>query len=68
MLDIEEIRHLLKSFYERCSFIRAAGGVSLESVVDHKATVPDGWIFDPDTNYYIPPNLLLDDQNDHTTH
>lgn len=50
-IDTEEI---LNEMFARVREIKALGGVALMDVVDHMASVPEGWVLDPMTSYYVP--------------
>lgn len=58
-LGSKYVAETIERFFERCRLARAAGGIALESVVDGKTKVPDGWWFDWQTEYYLPPNFAF---------
>ena len=60
-LTTEMIADIWGELLHRVSSIRAAGGVSVRDVVDG-TPIPDGFVLDVATEYYIPANLHLDDQ------
>lgn len=51
-LIVQENRH-------RCINARDQGGIALEDVVEGKAVVPEGWILDGATDYFLPPGARL---------
>lgn len=58
-LGVDDVRQRMVYYEARVSICRAAGGISREEVLDNVATVPDGWVEDVATCYWIPPNLHL---------
>lgn len=56
MLTPEIVTDVLNGFWSRCAEARMAG-IPLYEVVDHIRAVPDGWWFDHDTAYYLPPGF-----------
>lgn len=60
-LTAEFVQQILASFLRRSEMIRLAGGVALKDVVDGTAIVPDGWVIDYETQFYIPPGLVFCD-------
>lgn len=58
-ITADDVKRVLSEHQRRVSAILAAGGIALYLVVDQRATVPDGWVLDTDTDFYIPPNLDL---------
>jgi hypothetical protein len=50
---------ILKCFERRCQAARNAGGVSQEEILDNLKTAPKGWTWDPYTNFWLPPNVVL---------
>lgn len=57
-MDRDEIAEEMREFFAFAERIRMIGGVALETVMDGKATVPDGWVLEPCLNYYVPPSFL----------
>ena len=53
------IEDTLKKFFDRCETVKLAGGLSMLEVVEGKP-VPPGWYLDWQTDYYLPPNVILD--------
>lgn len=53
------IRQVLTYFFRRCELVKAAGGLALKDVLDG-AEIPEGWIYDTETDYYLPPNAIID--------
>lgn len=58
-ITAEEIEGVWAAFIHRVVAIRMAGGISSKSVLEGES-IPDGWVLDMATEYYIPPNLLLE--------
>ena len=57
-LTKDYVRGVLQEFSVRCEAVRDVGGVALKDVTDKTAVVPDGWVLDYETYYYIPQNLM----------
>lgn len=55
----EHIRQVLTYFFRRCELVKAAGGIALVDIVNG-AEIPEGWIYDTETDYYLPPNAIID--------
>ena len=59
IITADDVRNIIASHQRRAAAIVAAGGIPLYEVVDNIKTVPDGWVLDSETQFYIPPNLDL---------
>jgi hypothetical protein len=60
-LTADDVRRAMAAMNDRCHSVRAAGGIPLYLVVDALRTVPVGWVLDPYTDYFVPPNLHLNE-------
>ena len=54
----EEIEQVILNFFVRCRSAENAGGITLRDAVNG-TEIPEDWKLDPDTNFYIPQNVLL---------
>ena len=54
-----DVENILAAQQRRVAVILAAGGIAHMLVVDHRAVVPNGWVLDQETYFWIPPNLDL---------
>lgn len=53
----EFVSGVLGQHFRRCDAARAIG-VSMQAAVEG-AEIPDGWTLDPETEYFLPPNVVL---------
>jgi hypothetical protein len=58
--EIDAIEGIFEGLLRRVQTITSAGGVSRKDIMDGKKK-PCGFIFDELSQYYIPPNLYLDE-------
>lgn len=56
-LDAEFVRRVVRAARARCVIADAVGGIPLQEIEDGRQTIPDGWKLDPDTMYYLPPDI-----------
>jgi hypothetical protein len=49
----------VKALWRRCEAAKAAGGIPVMDVIGRRVTVPDGWVLDMWTDYYLPQNVHL---------
>jgi hypothetical protein len=54
----EFFRNVLETFFARCKRAKECGGIPLTDVFNGRP-VPDGWVLDIETQYYLPGNLVL---------
>ena len=59
VLTLNFIESTIVSFLKRSEAIQMAGGIPVSAVVDG-TPIPDGWILDIATDFYIPANLHLE--------
>lgn len=52
------IDSLISSFLRQCEVARDIG-IPAQAVAAGHATVPPGWVLDPRTQYFLPPNVIL---------
>lgn len=57
-LTIDYIATVTDDFFAKCR-IHARIGVPMKDVVDGVRQVPDGYVLDPSTYYYIPDNVIV---------
>lgn len=62
IFDEDNISYILDEFFHRCEMIKAVGGISCKDTLEG-IKVPKGWRLDHQTEYYIPPNVILDCTN-----
>ena len=43
--------------FARCTIARAIGGIALQDIVNSGDPPPYGWQLDPDTMYFLPPEV-----------
>lgn len=48
----------IASLFRKCEAARTVGGISARDALEGKP-VPDGWRLDYQTQYYLPPNVVL---------
>lgn len=58
-IDEDFIRECLAEFYRRVEAIKLVGGIAVFDVIDKGAKVPDGWVLDHSTEYYVPPGFSV---------
>lgn len=58
-LTEEFVRQSLAWHQRRVDAILAAGGIAAMDAIDGLAVVPDGWVLDYITDFWIQPNLDL---------
>jgi hypothetical protein len=56
-ITIEMIAEILADRMRRVAAIKAIGGISLFEVIGEGHTVPEGWVLDPATVYYVPADF-----------
>lgn len=54
----EHIEMALAAYFRRCQHAQDIGGISLRDAVQG-TDVPEGWVLDQETYYYLPPNVVL---------
>ncbi len=59
-LTTEMIQSVWGEMLRRIETIKAAGGVAMWEVAEGKP-IPDGYVLDRYTEYFVPPNLFLDE-------
>lgn len=59
MLTAQEIERLTDAIMRRCEAARMVGGIPYRDILEGRA-VPDGWVYDFITEYFVPPNAHLD--------
>ncbi len=59
-LTQEFIAYTMALFYDRVNTIKMAGGIAYRDVVNGDCVPPKDWVFDVYTQYYVPPNLFLE--------
>lgn len=57
MIINEEYEAIMEAFFARAEVCKKYGIPEVD-VVNGKATVPPGWVYDPEMCYYMPPTLL----------
>jgi hypothetical protein len=57
---LQEIESVISEFLLRAEFIRAAGGISMKDAIEG-TKIPDGFVLDHATDYFVPPNLFLNE-------
>ena len=57
-ITTQQIEDVLASFFRRCEAAKSAGGIAHRDFVDG-TDVPDGWVLDFETYYWLPPNVHL---------
>lgn len=58
-LTREFFQETINGFFRMSEAARNAGGIPLVAVVDGRQDVPEGWVLEPRTLYYLPPNVVL---------
>ena len=56
--QILKVNEFLSVFSRKCTEARAAGGIHVIRICD-TVPIPEGWVLDPFTQYYLPPNVIL---------
>lgn len=54
--DAKFIREVLARHFQRVELIRLAGGISAKAACEG-ALIPQGWVMDVETDFYIPPGF-----------
>jgi hypothetical protein len=57
ILTTQMVEEDLTDFFDRCRQVREMGGIPFWAVFDRVAIVPEGWVFDDITQFYIPRPL-----------
>ena len=55
----EFVESAIKWFGRRCEAARHAGGISAEAVCNGDVLLPERWVLDEMTDYYLPPDVVL---------
>jgi hypothetical protein len=56
-ITVEMIAEILADQMRRVEAIKAIGGIPLFAVVGAGRAVPEGWVLDPATDYYVPADF-----------
>lgn len=57
MIDAVDVTEILRDFEHRCAAAKLVGGISAEDALNGKATVPDGWVLDMATDFFVPADF-----------
>lgn len=59
-MSYDSMSNIWKLFFQRCRSAERVGGIIANDISKRKKGIPDSWVLDKFTGYYIPAGVDLD--------
>ena len=58
-LTKETVSGVIDTMFRRCEAAKKSGGIPYRDYIDGRIELPRGWWLDPQTQYFLPPNVRI---------